>query len=193
MADSPDFRKVVVDKPARSAKSGRQGERPDQLLLDRIAHEVFRNPSVKASALYRELEADDRWRPALPYQRAFTGMVARAKERMDTGRWSPVDVDDEEAALVLPVLGRIRASHERQKLDFWFDPRIAGWVARIRRWLPTIEVTDQSADHFHLLAVFYADRSERGARCDDLDDLVAEWGASGRPPTVPDYPMQTLV
>jgi hypothetical protein len=162
-------------KAARSATSGRQGQRPTPELIDAIATVLVYEPRVKASSLYRRFQADDHLAPLLPYERAFRGLVEAARKRLDESRWSPaVAADDEEVRLVLPVLGRLqREEHMGPRL--WVTPRTAKWIARLRRW----DLKGWGAGNYLLTAVAYADRVERGADTRDLDLAVGEAAARG--------------
>jgi hypothetical protein len=176
--ENEDSGKVLVGKAARSAKSGRQGERTDADVLDYIYQALQSRPKLKAAQLHREMEADDRWRPLLPELRAFRGHVATTRQQIDHGRWSPVDADDEEARLVLPVLGRLNAVQEAQLAKRGWEPwppvqvtpRVAKWIARLRRWLPDQE----GAGDYMEPALLYAAREAREAPTDDLDEIVAK-------------------
>ena len=172
MLTQPTSGNVAASKAARLAKSGKQGERTPPELLDHIAEEVFWHPQIKAAQLYAELLRDSQWSALLPNARAFRGHVAAARERLDTGRWSPVDANDEEARLVLPVLGKLQRP-EHLGPDFSISPRVAKWVARLRRWLPDLE----GAGDYLIPAVLYADRIARGAPTDDLDATMAKQSA----------------
>lgn len=169
-----DSGKVSATQAARLAKSGKQGERTPPQLLDHIADELFRRPQIKAAQLYAELLNDAQWSPLLPNPRAFRGHVAGARERLEQGRWSPVNADDEEARLVLPILGKLQRP-EHLGPDFSVTPRIAKWIARLCRWAPDLE----GAGEYLLYAIHYADRIERGAVTDDLDARIARRVATG--------------
>jgi hypothetical protein len=203
--EQDDSGKVIGDKAAMSAKTGRQGETLDPRLIDAIYREVQQRPTIKSAALYREMTADRELAPLLPNERAFRGHVADARRHIEHGRWSPVDADDEEARLVLPVIGRMRQvqeplnarAHElladettdprgrrvlaeqvarmQQKglMPFWVTPRVAKWIARLRRWIPDLE----GAGDYVLPAWMYAAREARGAPFDDLDEKMAEIAA----------------
>jgi hypothetical protein len=197
--------KVMVGKAARSAKSGRQGERTDADVLDYIYAALQSRPNLKAAELHREMEADDRWRPLLPELRAFRGHVAETRQHIEQGRWSPAEANDEEARLVLPVIGRMREveapylarqreliadetgdprsrrvlaeqvarMEEAGLMPFWVTPRVAKWIARLRRWIPDLE----GAGDYVFPAWQYAAREARGAPTHDLDQKMAEIAA----------------
>jgi hypothetical protein len=172
MVEQVDSGKVPNPKAARSAKEGKQGERTEPAVIDHIAEQLFQRPSLRSAPLYREMLADDIWRPLLPNERAFRGHVARARERLDRGRWSPVDASDEEARLVLPVLGRLQRDGYIST-QYSISPRTAKWIARLRRWVPDLK----GAGDYLIPAIKYADRVERGARTDDLDAILARQAA----------------
>ena len=181
MLNPDDSGKVRGGKAARSAKSGRQGQRTDRSMLDRIYAAVQERPTIRAAELYREMDADEALRPLLPELRAFRGHVAQARERIDRDRWQPADEPNpDDARLVLEVLGRLalvqegmsrwRGPDDEPMRPDWVTPRIAKWIIRLRHWIPG----QAGAGDYLEPARMYAARELRGGPTDDLDDIVAK-------------------
>jgi hypothetical protein len=62
---------------------------------------------------------------------------------------------------------------EKGLMPFWVTPRVAKWIARLRRWIPDLE----GAGAYVLPAWWYAAREARGASTADLDEKMAEIAA----------------
>ena len=71
--------------------------------------------------------------------------------------------------------GRAILANQMERMEasnlspYWPTPRVAKWIARLRRWLPDLE----GAGDYILLATWYAAREARNAPTDDLDARMA--------------------